>query len=970
MAVEVGTAFVTIVPSAKGFARKLQQSIGDEFVAGTKRPASDAGDKSSKTFSERFGAGLKSFLGSALRAAIKPALFAPVVAAAAGSLVQVMALVGPAIATASGALALLPAVGLGAAAAIGTLKIAFAGLGDVVGEAISGDVNKATEALAELPPAARDVGKAFIDMRPGIDAFRNAIAGSVLAGLGTQLRAIGQTYLPVITGQLSQIGGLFNTAFQQVAGIARSNDTFIGVQQALINIRAAIALLTPAIAPLVQAFTDVAIVGSNFLPQLAAGLGAAATGIAQFISSAAQSGQLATLIQNGLSTLGSLFGVVQQIGGIVVAVFSAAQQAVGGFQTPLVELLRSVNAFLSAGEGQSALIAVFSALSAAANALRPVIGTVLAALGQGLAALAPAFAPLIQAAGTLVTALAPILPVVGQLAGTLASALTPVISALAPALSGLVTGLTSIFGPLLPVITQIGTTLGQVLLPVAQVLGTVFTQIGAAVGPVIAALGTALAPLLTALGPLVTQLLAALAPLFPVLTVLAEPLVQIVVALTPVIQLIASLLSVVVAIAAPLIKLVATVIAFLASKALVPIISAIAQSFGVLAGFLQPVAQWLQKVAEWINNIDWGKTGTAIKDGFGAALSWLGSFFSNLWSTITGGLSTAVDAVLGFFAALPSKIGTAIAALPGIIGGAFKSAADAALFAVGYLIGLAIKGFLDLPGKIGAAVSALWSFVVDQFRAGVARAIAFWTEFVPSLIRKAIELRDGVINWIGNLVSSSISFFVNLANRLPQLASDAWSRVKSTVSSGVDAVISFAQSLPSRAASALSSFRDRIVGAVSNAIDGFRNVGSNIMSALADGIKSAVGRAIDAAVGAMKRVLDGAKRALGISSPSKEFLQIGKFAMLGYAAGVDKFAGHAEDAVLSALAPPSTALVAAAAAGAGSSGVVPAAAAGPIYAIVRVGDQPVREMVSAEITNNPQIVAEANEIGELQRSRR
>jgi phage-related protein len=969
MAVEVGTAFVTIVPSAKGFAKKLQQAIGDDFFEGMKKPADDAGDKSSKSFAQRFSTGLKSFLGSALQAVLKPALFSPLIAAAAGSLVQVMSLVGPAVAAAGGALALLPAVGLAGAAALQTLKIAFAGLGPVIGEAISGDLTKAKEQLAELPPAAREVAQAFIGMRPAIDAFRTAISGAVLSGLGAELQKIGATYLPVISGQLSQIGASFNTAFKQTAAVVQTRDFFVGIQQALINVRAAVALLTPAIAPLVAAFAQVAIVGSDFLPALAGGLGTAATSLAEFLTAAAQSGKLSETIGNALGVLGSLFGVVQQIGGIVVAVFGAAQQAVGGFQTPLVELLRNVNAFLSAGEGQAALIAVFSALSAAATALRPVIGTVLAALGQGLAALAPAFAPLIQAAGTLVTALAPILPVVGQLAGTLASALTPVIAALAPALSGLVTGLTSIFGPLLPVITQIGTTLAAVLVPVAQTLGVVFAQIGAAVGPIIAQLGTALAPILSVLGPLVTQLLTALAPLFPVLAVLADPIVQIVVALTPLIQLAASLLSLVVAIAAPLIKLVAVFAAWLTSKAVVPLVNSLAQAFGSLAQFLAPVAGWLQKVADWINNIDWGKTGTAIKDGFGAALSWLGDFFSGLWSTITGGLSTAVDAVLGFFAGLPSRIGAAIAALPGIIADAFKRASDGALFAVGYLIGFVIKGFIEMPGRIAGAVSALWSFVTAQFQAGVQRTIAFWTQLVPSIIAKAIALRDGVITWIGNLVSSSISFFVNLANRLPSLAAEAWNRVKSTVAAGVDAVVGFARSLPTRAADAISSLRDKLVGVAQRSVDAFKSIGGNIMSALADGIRNAVGRAIDAAVNAMKRVLDGAKKALGISSPSKEFAALGKNTMLSYAAATTKYADHAENAVLDALAPPSVAVVTAAAAGAGGTVALPGAA-GPIYAVVRVGDQPVREMVSAEITNNPQIVAEANEIGELQRSRR
>lgn len=963
MAVEVGTAFVTIVPSAKGFARRLQQEIGDEFVKGTQKPTDDAGDKSSKSFAQKFTSGLKSVLPTLL----KGALSAPLIAAAAGSVVQAMALIGPAVAAAGGALALLPAIGVAAVAGLSTLKIAFSGLGGVLGEALSGDVSKAKEQLAELPPAAREVGQAFISARPAIDAFRASVANATLAGLGAQLTVIGRTLLPVISGQLTQIGVLFNTAFKETAAVVQSSSFFLGLNQALINTRAAIGNLTPALAPLVSALASVAVVGSSFLPQLTAGLGGAVIALANFVTAAAQTGQLQTFIGSALQVLGQLFAVLQQVGGIVVAVFSAAGQAVGGFASPLLEVLKNVNAFLSAGEGQAALVAVFTALSQAAAALRPVLTTVLSALGQGLAALAPAFAPLIAAAGQVVTALAPILPIIGQLAGALASALTPIISALAPAIAGLVQGLSAIFVPLLPIITQLGQIIGALIVPLATQLAASFATIGAVIGPIIGALGAALQPILVALAPLFAQLMTALSPLLGVLVVLAPPLVQLVTAFTPLISIIASLLGIVIAIVAPIIQVAAALAAFLVSKAIAPLLGLIASALGAVLGWLQPVAEWLQKVGEFISNIDWGGVGTAIKDGFGAALSWLGSFFANLWTTIVGGLSAALDGVVNFFTALPGRIGSALAALPALIGDLSQRAFNGLLFAVGFAIGFVIKQFIELPGRIGAAVSALWTFVVNQFQLGVQRAILFFTVLVPALVAKALELRTALIEKIGSMISSIIGFFQSLPPRISDLVSRTWSQAKAMFSQGVDNIIAIAKSLPGRAADAVAALKDLIVGRVQNAIGAFKEIGSQIIDGLIDGIKGAVGRAIAAVKNAMGNIVDGAKSALGINSPSRVFAELGAGTIEGYVLGIDRNAHDAEQAVLSALQPPSVAAIGAAAAGA----VLPSATLpGPTFIEVKIGERPLHDIVETVITDRPQVMSEAVEIGDLQRGRR
>jgi hypothetical protein len=77
-------------------------------------------------------------------------------------------------------------------------------------------------------------------------------------------------------------------------------------------------------------------------------------------------------------------------------------------------------------------------------------------------------------------------------------------------------------------------------------------------------------------------------------------------------------------------------------------------------------------------------------------------------------------------------------------------------------------------------------------------------------------------------------------------------------------------------------------------MDGLGNLGSLLLSAgvdlvrgLIDGIKSMAAAAADAALDVVQGAIIGAKIALGISSPSKVFHEIGMWSMLGFAEGIE-----------------------------------------------------------------------------------
>lgn len=537
--------------------------------------------------------------------------------ALAGAAVQATNLVA-ALAPAAGALAAIPALALGAAAAVAVLRLAFKGVGD----AIAGD----PEALARLAPAARSVVGEIRRVQPALDALRRTVQQSVFAPLVGEVRALSNTWVPLLSARLSGIGKEFGRLFAALAQGARSSVFLQGVDAALRATQAGVAALSGVAGPVLQALG--AVIGA-FVPALSgagAGLARLATEFSAFVLYTQQSGQLAGFVTQVGTTLRQIGGVLLQLGAIVAAVFSAAQTSGAGFAGNLRQVLTSVNAFLSAGEGRSALQAFFAsastvlrsllpvvttlaggigsvlapALATVATALAPVVNLVAGALVQGVAALAPALGPFASALAGIVAAAAPLLPVVGQVAAVLAGMLTSALTALTPLIDRLVSAIT-------------GAGLDQA-----------FAEIGAALAPLLGALMAVLMPLVEAILPLLAPLVEAIGAVLGLIVVILRPTMAILAVLA---QRLAGELT-------PVVGLFALGLTWLVNNA------------------LRPASEWFGHLAKVITSVDWAA----------------------VWAIVATGISW----VIGWFGALPNRAAAALVGFAGQIRGALFGAVEQA----------------------------------------------------------------------------------------------------------------------------------------------------------------------------------------------------------------------------------------------------------------------------------------------------
>jgi hypothetical protein len=305
----IAEAGVRLVADSKGFGASIRSSIRaalkeasveadrTDVFQGVEKDAERTATRTRSIFGNLFSSLTRgaSTLGSVLAGATKFALVGAAAGAAGAGLSSLLGVLIPvigAMAQASGVAALLPAALLGIVAVTTTLKLGLVGVGDAFKALASGDVTKFNEALKGLAPAAQDFVRSAAKVKPEFDKMQLDVQERLFAGLGEQVGRLAELYLPKARQLFGGLATTINGAGKSVGLFLQSGTALSGVSKLVENINAAFRALLAPVAQMAQAFLDLSVVGSGFFPALAEGVGQAAQKFSQFISTAAQTGQL------------------------------------------------------------------------------------------------------------------------------------------------------------------------------------------------------------------------------------------------------------------------------------------------------------------------------------------------------------------------------------------------------------------------------------------------------------------------------------------------------------------------------------------------------------------------------------------------------------------------------------------------------------------------------------------------------
>lgn len=495
---------------------------------------------------------------------------------------------------------------------------------------------------------------------------------------------------------------------------------------------------------------------------------------------------------------------------------------------------------------------------------------------------------------------------------------------------------------LIPIISQLAETLFPVLMSViSQVMG-VFGELLVAVVPLISELVSGLAPVL------VTLISSLLPPLVAVLGLVGDIIANVVMpifgdlisvlagALIPVIE---TLLPIVVAVfkgIASAIKAAMTVVSGIITVVSQALSGDWSGAWGTIKSAASTVLDWL--IGPLVSGFN------SAKDGITSAFSTVGQFFTGVWDGIKIGAQGLSDFFVGVWNGIvntaltmwelfKTNLQTVWDAISPIITvplqmwqTLFTTVWETIKTIVAVAI-VAVQGILTGNMElINQAITMGWERIKNVFSQAWASvkgtAIGAWNA-IKSIFSNAWSAITGAVSTAWGSIKS---FFSNGFTAIKNAASDGWTKVKTSFSNGITAAVNFVRELPGKISSALSNLTStlqriatdawngfkskvsegiskavntvkelpgKIKGALSGAASWLYDAGRNVIQGLINGIKNMASSAVSAAKGVVDGAIAGAKKLLGIASPSKVFFEIGLQTVAGLVNALGKAASSA-----------------------------------------------------------------------------
>ena len=289
----------------------------------------------------------------------------------------------------------------------------------------------------------------------------------------------------------------------------------------------------------------------------------------------------------------------------------------------------------------------------------------------------------------------------------------------------------------------------------------------------------------------------------------------------------------------------------------------------------------------------------------------ISEFFVGVWTAIIAFFTETIPTVFNNFIAI-------VSALPGKIGAFFTNIYNdfinwgAGVLAwvattIPEIINSVITFFNELPGKIGFALGfalgtiikwgiAAFNYLVTNVPIWIKSVVTFfsqlpskiWTWLLSTIVKIATwgsRMYSKMTSAVSNAITAVINWFAKLPGRV-------WTWLLSTIAK----VAQFASNLGSKAKQAGSDMVSNIISSVASLPGKMASVGSNIVKGVWNGIKG-LGGWLKSKVGDFfGGIVDGAKNALGIHSPSRIFRdQVGAMMAKGVGVGFEDESESIED---------------------------------------------------------------------------
>jgi len=323
-----------------------------------------------------------------------------------------------------------------------------------------------------------------------------------------------------------------------------------------------------------------------------------------------------------------------------------------------------------------------------------------------------------------------------------------------------------------------------------------------------------------------------------------------------------------------------------------------------------------ENAAQQITAFDWNGTADKIVSGITGFIEGdgVGRFLetaSNIVTSIAQGLGQAVPKLLPALVKLVTHIATnLISQAPKLINAGLQLIANLAVGLVQALPDIA-SAIWEVICCIGDAIAQLPEIIgayYDTLLTGIGQWCSdMWTKASEGMS----NLVSGIVSWIQQLPDKVWTWLVNTVTKLLAWRQQMITNASTAMSEMISSIVSWLQQLPNKVwtwlintankvvqwgiqlaqkgAAAAKMLFDSVVDGIKGLPDKIMSIGADIVTGLWNGISSGWGWLKDKVSGLATSLLDAAKDALGINSPSTEFRdEVGRWAPPGIAEGFDE----------------------------------------------------------------------------------
>ena len=237
-------------------------------------------------------------------------------------------------------------------------------------------------------------------------------------------------------------------------------------------------------------------------------------------------------------------------------------------------------------------------------------------------------------------------------------------------------------------------------------------------------------------------------------------------------------------------------------------------------------------------------------------------------------------------------LGALIEAIPVIVVELAKAVPD--------IVAAIIDVLAELPGLIGEVFAEIVTDLVEWGQQMVSNASTAASNMLSKVSGIIQELPGKIWTHLVNTVNKVVAWGQQMVSNASTAASNMLSKVSSTLqqlpgkvwdylSQAAQKVVTWGTQLAQKGAAAATRLFNSIVNGLSSLPSKMAEVGSNIVSGIWNGISSGWNWLTNKVSNLANSLLDAAKGALGINSPSKEFAdEVGRWIMPGVGKGLDK----------------------------------------------------------------------------------